>query len=51
MKQILKMSDNADIQELEQETYRYSMQDGLAEILVGLILVAFAGVIEDYSRH
>jgi len=49
MKQMLRMSNNTDIQELEQETYRYSMQDGLAEILVGLILVAFAGLIEDYS--
>ena len=51
MKQMLRMSDNADIHELEQETYRYSMQDGLVEILVGLIFVTFAGVIEDFSWH
>jgi hypothetical protein len=48
---MLRMSDNADIHELEQETYRYSMQDGLAEILIGLILVTSTVVIEDFPRH
>ncbi len=51
MKQMLRMSDNTNIQELERETYRYSMQDGLAEILVGLSLVASAGVIEDFGWY
>jgi len=46
MKQMLRMSDNEDILELEQETYRYSMQDGLDEILVGLGLIILACVIE-----
>jgi hypothetical protein len=45
MKQMLRMPDNADIQELEQETYRYSMQDGLAEIFAGLGLIIFACMI------
>jgi len=51
MKQMLRMSGNTDIQELEQETYRYSMQDGLAQILVGLILVTSAYVIEDLNWY
>ncbi len=46
MKQMLRMSDNADILKLEQETYRYSMQDGLTEIFVGLGLIIVAWVIE-----
>ena len=46
MKQMLRMSDNADILELEQETYKYSTQDGLDEILVGLGLIILACVIE-----
>lgn len=46
MKQMLRMSDNADILELEQETYRYSMQDGLAEILAGLGCIIIAWMIE-----
>jgi hypothetical protein len=47
------MSDNADILELEQETYRYSTQDGLAEIHIGLGLIILACVIEvlDYSSY
>ena len=40
------MSDNADILELEQETYRYSMQDGLAEILAGLGCIIITWMIE-----
>jgi hypothetical protein len=51
MKQMLRMPDNTDIQELEQETYRYSMQDGLAQILVGLILVTSAYVIENLNWY
>jgi hypothetical protein len=46
MKQMLRMSDNANILELEQETHRYSMQDGLAEIFLGLCLIIIAGTIE-----
>ncbi len=46
MKQMLRMSDNADILELKQETYRYSMQDGLDEIFVGLGLIIVAWIIE-----
>jgi len=43
---MLRMSDNADIRELEQETHRYSMQDGLAEIFVGFGLTIVAWMIE-----
>ncbi len=43
---MLRMSDNADILELEQETYRYSMQDGLAEIFAGLGFIIIAWMIE-----
>jgi hypothetical protein len=43
---MLRMSDNADILELEQETYRYSTQDGLDEILIGLGLIIIAWMIE-----
>jgi len=46
MKQMLRMSDNADTLKLKQETYRYSMQDGLAEIFVGLGLIIVAWIIE-----
>jgi len=46
MNQMFRMSDNADILELEQETYRYSMQDGLAEIFAGLGLITIAWMIE-----
>lgn len=50
---MLRMSDNADILELEQETYRYSTQDGLAEIHIGLGLIILACVIEvlDYRSY
>ena len=48
---MLRMSSNADIQELEQETYRYSMQDGLAEILFGISLIASAGLIDDFGAY
>jgi len=53
MKQMLRMSDNADILELEQETYRYSMQDGLAEIFVGLgfIIVAWMTESQDIRSY